>query len=202
MQSNERFRSSNMWDTDNIEVHRDAVRVLVRRDSKAPAPHVLLFLWSGQAAKASSPSSHSIPSHLMAKLTAHGGPRLLLHGDRLQFTFDSSDPLHPRFGRLRFADKSGGKLIRSSCCGKLSSFRKKRVAGSSSGADQRLDGFDHGAGFEEEEEDFETDNLAPFRGLVLDISYRFQFVVVEATLPTGKIILGPLKYALRRRHRG
>ncbi|XP_058105900.1 uncharacterized protein LOC131249264 [Magnolia sinica] len=113
----------------------------------------------------------------MAKITAQGGLKLLFNVDRLPFAFESNDPFQCRVGRSRFIEKnpvqihnSSKKLIRLSGSGKVFSVGNKRMASSSNGADEGLDGFDEDGG--DDEGDFERDELACFRGLVLDISYR------------------------------
>lgn len=113
----------------------------------------------------------------MAQLTAQGRVKSLFHGEGVSFGLEPKDPFHkmlrsirPHKRRLSF---SGSSRLYSSSSSKLNKHTGLSSDARLSAGDEsvnREDGVDVADFYDDE---FETDDLACFRGLVLDISYRF-----------------------------
>ncbi|XP_072951421.1 uncharacterized protein [Typha angustifolia] len=108
----------------------------------------------------------------MAKFAAQGGLGLPFSGERSSFGCDLRDPFRFGVGDVRRLSncpvgiRRSSRVVRSSPGNwRVLSLGKKS---SSSRAEEHLDGEGDG----DEQEEFETDELSCFRGLVLDISYR------------------------------
>ncbi|KAJ6817013.1 uncharacterized protein M6B38_414015 [Iris pallida] len=116
----------------------------------------------------------------MARITAHGGLRMLLNAERTPFPHDPKDPSTLKLGggssggkkRFLVGSPSGGKRgVRVDGFGRVRSHRK-------SGGGLKIEEFMESDDEEEEEVEeesageFERDELSCYRGLVLDISYR------------------------------
>lgn len=108
----------------------------------------------------------------MAQITSRGGLNLLFNGDGSSFGVEPRDPFQYKLGSgLRSIQVHKRKLIRPRS-GVWSSMNKKKSSKVS--VDVSLTVNDKGISGESEEydSDEEFDELACFRGLVLDISYR------------------------------
>ncbi|KAF8398601.1 hypothetical protein HHK36_017532 [Tetracentron sinense] len=114
----------------------------------------------------------------MAQFTSQGGLKLLFFkskSDRVSFGFEPKDPFHYSVGGgLRFMDTHPHPIQFHSHRNKLRFWGSSRIfislgkKSDSLSAEERLD---VGDGFEDDED--VRDELSSFKGLVLDISYRF-----------------------------
>lgn len=109
----------------------------------------------------------------MAQFTAQGRLKLLFNSDGASFGVETRDPFNYKLGTLRSiqAHNRGLRFIKSTTR-VYSSVNEKKSR--QFNAEAILNVSDEGIHDESEEydSDLETDDLACFRGLVLDISYR------------------------------
>lgn len=109
---------------------------------------------------------------LMAQITSQGGLNLLFNGDGSSFGVEPRDPFQYKLGSgLRSIGVHKRKLIRPRS-GVWSSMNKKKSSKFSVDASLNVSGKGISGESEEYDSDEEFDELACFRGLVLDISYR------------------------------
>lgn len=109
----------------------------------------------------------------MAQFTAQGRLKLLFNGDGASFGVETRDPFHYKLGTLRSIQAHRRRLrFLKSTTRVYSSFSEKKSK--LFNVEASLNVSDEGIHDEsgEYDSDFETDDLACFRGLVLDISYR------------------------------
>lgn len=118
----------------------------------------------------------------MAQFTAQGRVKLLFNGEGVPFWLETKDPFHyklrsiqPNKRKLRFSAFTGIFKFSSHSSLFNKSTLYRLVAGPSVGGDGSVSGdkFDYS---EDDDDEFSRDNLACFRGLVLDISYRSDFL--------------------------
>ncbi|KAK1297074.1 hypothetical protein QJS10_CPB15g02110 [Acorus calamus] len=108
----------------------------------------------------------------MAKFTTHASLKLPINGEKISSWGDPKDPLHFRYGGLRFVEnlvQKHRRCVRFDGYGRVCSLGKKS---SSFKAEECLG---NGASIDDDDYDedgYERDELSCFRGLVLDISYR------------------------------
>ncbi|KDO55069.1 hypothetical protein CISIN_1g023698mg [Citrus sinensis] len=108
----------------------------------------------------------------MAQITSQGGLNLLFNGDGSSFGVEPRDPFQYKLGSgLRSIEVHKRKLIRPRN-GVWSSMNKKKSSKFSVDASLNVSGKGISGESEEYDSDEEFDELACFRGLVLDISYR------------------------------
>ncbi|KAL9436456.1 hypothetical protein AB3S75_022500 [Citrus x aurantiifolia] len=108
----------------------------------------------------------------MAQITSQGGLNLLFNGDGSSFGVEPRDPFQYKLGSgLRSIEVHKRKLIRPRS-GVWSSMNKKKSSKFSVDASLNVSGKGISGESEEYDSDEEFDELACFRGLVLDISYR------------------------------
>lgn len=115
----------------------------------------------------------------MAQFTAKGVLKLLFNGDGASFAVEPSDPFHYKLGGgSRTIQVHKRKLAGSAS--RVFSLHKKKP--SQFGIETGLNGRDKGMHDGEDEFDGEDeyDELACFRGLVLDISYRHVISITHA----------------------
>ncbi|XP_031279301.1 uncharacterized protein LOC116137744 [Pistacia vera] len=109
----------------------------------------------------------------MAQITTQGRLKLLFNGDGASFGVETRDPFHYKFRTLRSIQAPRRRLgFLKSTTRFYSSFSEKKsrpfyVEASINVSDAGIQDKS-----EEYDSDFETDELACFRGLLLDISYR------------------------------
>ncbi|KAJ0013212.1 hypothetical protein Pint_20184 [Pistacia integerrima] len=109
----------------------------------------------------------------MAQFTAQGRLKLFFNGDGASFGVETRDPFHNKFRTLRSIQAHRRRLrFLKSTTRVDSSFSEKKSR--LFNVEASINVSDAGIHDESEEYDgdFETDDLACFRGLVLDISYR------------------------------
>ncbi|KAJ0103389.1 hypothetical protein Patl1_03817 [Pistacia atlantica] len=114
----------------------------------------------------------------MAQFTAQGHLKLLFNGDGASFGVETRDPFHYKFRTLRSiqAHRRRLKFLKSTTIF-YSSFSEKKSRQFNI-VEASINVSDAGIHIESEEYDcdFETDDLACFRGLVLDISNRIAMI--------------------------
>lgn len=105
----------------------------------------------------------------MAQFTAQGRVKSLFNGEGVSFGLELKDPFHrllrsvqPHKRRLRFSGSTS----------RLSSYSSSKNKHNHLSAGDESVNPGNEVKFHDDDDEFETDELACFRGLVLDISYR------------------------------
>lgn len=116
----------------------------------------------------------------MAQFTAQGRVKLLINGDGVSFGLEPKDPFHfkvrsvqPHKRRLKLSGSSSTRIYSSSSS--LNKPPNSSAEGHLNGGDESVHHENEMADhyFDEDDDDeYARDDLACFRGLVLDISYR------------------------------
>ncbi|KAK1271281.1 hypothetical protein QJS04_geneDACA013014 [Acorus gramineus] len=111
----------------------------------------------------------------MAKFTTHASLKLPINGEKISSWGDPKDPLHFRYGGLRFVEnlvqKKHRRCVRFDGCGRIcslgqksSSFKAEECLGDGDGASLDDDDYD--------EDGYERDELSCFRGPVNVVCWR------------------------------
>ncbi|XP_048332688.2 uncharacterized protein LOC107435306 isoform X2 [Ziziphus jujuba] len=117
----------------------------------------------------------------MAQFTAQGRVKSLFNGEGVSFGLEPKDPFHKMLRSIqphkrRFSFSRSTRLYSSYSSSKLDKHRHTHTDFSSdaclSAGDESVNREDAVKADDFYDDEFETDNLACFRGLVLDISYR------------------------------